>query len=129
MPTGFMETAMKPATNIFPGAVGRIAANIRTTAPIQLIMGSIVGVFAGVCSPPDFGMTVFFILVGGMLGLISLLSWANAGADRSNIAIANLYMISSEIWLRRPHLVVTTTTQSKAASSVIGRLSWRPLSL
>jgi hypothetical protein len=30
----------------------------------------------------------------GMLGFGSLLSWAKAGADRSNIAIANLYMIS-----------------------------------
>src|ERR1039458_4135577 len=106
-----------------PACAGRVAS-----VPGRLASAAVVGVVAGVCSPPDFGMTVFFILVGGMLGLTSLLSWANAGADRSNIAIANLYMISSEIWLRRPHLVVTSTTQSKAASSVIGRLSWRPLS-
>ena len=29
---------------------------------------SVVGVVAGVCSPPDFGMTVFCILFGGILG-------------------------------------------------------------
>jgi hypothetical protein len=100
-----------------PSFAGRVAL-----VPGRLASAAVVGVVAGVCSPPDFGMTVFFILLGGTLGLTSLLSWANAGADRSNIAIANLYMISSEIWLRRPHLVVTSTTRSKTASSVLGGL-------
>ena len=36
--------------------------------PGRLASAAVVGVVAGVCSPPDFGMTVFFILVGGMLG-------------------------------------------------------------
>jgi hypothetical protein len=83
-----------------------------------VVSPAFVGVVPGVCVPPDFGMTVFFILLAGMSGLYSLLSWANAGADNSNIAIASLYMISSEIWLRRPHLVVTIQTESKATSSL-----------
>src|SRR5665213_1280773 len=98
-----------------PVFAGRVAVASGRSAS-----AAVVGVVAGVSLPPDFGMTVFFILVGGMLGLASLF-WANAGVDTSNIAIANLYMISSEISLRRPHLVVRATTQSKAASS----LPWR----
>jgi len=77
-----------------PVFAGRVAV-----VPGELACAAVVGVVAGVCSPPDFGITVFFILVGGMLGLFSLLSWANAGADTSNNAIASLYMIFSEIWL------------------------------
>jgi hypothetical protein len=36
-----------------------------------LVSGAVVGVVSGVCTPPDFGMTVFFKLVGGMFGLFS----------------------------------------------------------
>jgi hypothetical protein len=53
--------------------------------PGRLASAAVVGVVAGVCSPPDFGMTVFFIFVGGTLGLTSLLSWANAGGEFRSI--------------------------------------------
>jgi hypothetical protein len=33
-----------------------------------LASAAVVGVVAGVCSPPDLGMTVFYILFGGVLG-------------------------------------------------------------
>ncbi len=39
MRSGFIETAMSPAINIFLGVVGTIAANISTTAPTQEISG------------------------------------------------------------------------------------------
>jgi hypothetical protein len=77
---------------------GPFFAGRAALVPGELACAAVVGVVAGVCSPPDFGMTVFFILVCGMSGLTSLF-WANAGADRSNNAIASLYMIFSEIWL------------------------------
>src|SRR5258708_7976478 len=94
---------------VFDGGVA-VASGLLASAVV-------VGVVAGVCVPPDLGMTAFCILFGGISGWYSLLSWANAGVDRSNIAIANLYMISSEIWLLgRPHLVVTTPIESEATS-------------
>jgi hypothetical protein len=43
-----------------------------------VVSPAFVGVVAGVCASPDFGMTVFFILLAGMSGLYSLLSWATA---------------------------------------------------
>ena len=46
-----------------PAFAGRVAV-----VSGRLACAAVVGVVAGVCSPPDFGMTVFFILVGGMLG-------------------------------------------------------------
>src|SRR4029077_6335915 len=36
---GFIDTAMSPATSVFIGELGTIAADISTTAPIRLIMG------------------------------------------------------------------------------------------
>jgi hypothetical protein len=52
-------------TDVYSGPVfdGRSALE-----PGRLASAAVVGVVAGVCSPPDFGMTVFFMLVGGMLG-------------------------------------------------------------
>ena len=46
-----------------PPVAGRVAV-----VPGWLACAAVVGVVAGVCVPPDFGMTVFFILFGGMLG-------------------------------------------------------------
>jgi hypothetical protein len=46
-----------------PVFVGRVAV-----VPGRLASAAVVGVVAGVCPPPDFGITVFFILFGGMLG-------------------------------------------------------------
>jgi hypothetical protein len=40
MPTGFIETANKPASTIFVLVLGTIAENIRTTAPIHEICGA-----------------------------------------------------------------------------------------
>jgi hypothetical protein len=51
----------------------------------RLACSAVVGVVAGVCVPPDFGMTVF--LVCGMLDGFSL---ANAGADNSSNATCEL---------------------------------------
>ena len=39
--TGFIETAIRPATSVFARVLGTIAANIRTTAPIHEISGAI----------------------------------------------------------------------------------------
>jgi hypothetical protein len=39
IPMGFMDTAMRPATSVFVGELGKIAANIRTTTPSQVITG------------------------------------------------------------------------------------------
>jgi hypothetical protein len=47
---------------------GPFFAGRAALVPGELACAAVVGVVAGVCSPPDFGMTVFFIFVGGMLG-------------------------------------------------------------
>ena len=39
IPTGSIDAVMKPATSIFLGATGTIAANMSITGPIQLIIG------------------------------------------------------------------------------------------
>ena len=49
-----------------PAFAGRVAL-----VPGELACAAVVGVVAGVCSPPDFGMTVFFMLVGGMSTVLS----------------------------------------------------------
>ena len=38
---GFIDTAMIPAMSVLTGVLGTMAANIRTTTPIQLIIGEI----------------------------------------------------------------------------------------
>ena len=45
------------------------------------------------------------------------MSWANAGVDSSNIAIANSVHDFLRNLVRRPHLVVTNTTQPRLTSS------------
>src|SRR3954454_12036249 len=42
---GFMDTARRPAISVLIGELGTIAADIRTTAPIQLIIGETCQVF------------------------------------------------------------------------------------
>ena len=43
---GFIETARNPASSVFAGVLGTIAANISTTAPIHEIAGEMLW-FAG----------------------------------------------------------------------------------
>ena len=38
---GLMETATNPASRVFTGVLGTIAANISTTAPIQEMIGAV----------------------------------------------------------------------------------------
>jgi hypothetical protein len=76
-----------------------------------VVSPAFVGVVAGVCVPPDFGMTVFGMLVGGMSGLYTLLSWANAGADNSNIATTSLYIFPPWNWfITNPNEGPTTSS-------------------
>jgi hypothetical protein len=74
-----------------PFFAGRVAV-----ASLGAVSPAFVGVVSGVCTPPDFGMTVFFRLV---CGTSTLLSWANADVDNSNIATASLYIVPPWILL------------------------------
>jgi hypothetical protein len=47
------------------------SSNVRDDSVFYLVSAAVVGVVAGVCTAPDLGMTVSFMLVDGMSGLYS----------------------------------------------------------